>query len=48
VARTEIGEEACSFLGVSARALVVVVGDVAEIGGTYRVGGKGSGEAAPA
>ena len=26
----EIGEEACSFLGVSARALVVVIGDVAD------------------
>jgi hypothetical protein len=29
VAMTEIGEEACSFLRVSARALVVVIGDVA-------------------
>jgi len=27
---TEIGEEACSFFGVSAGALVVVVGDVAD------------------
>ena len=27
---TEIGEEACSFLGVSARALVVVICDVAD------------------
>ena len=30
VAMTKIGEEACSFFGVAARALVVVKGDVAD------------------
>ena len=30
VAITEIGEEACSFLGLSAGAFVVVISDVAD------------------
>ena len=30
VAITEIGEQACAFLGVSPRALIVVIGDIAD------------------